>query len=158
MNFWPAFAASFGATLIAALSGGVASAQSGAFYATLAKPAWAPSPQIFGPVWSVLYVLIGISGTLALLAVGWNKAPVPTSLFGAQLVFNGLWTWLFFHWRVGGWAFAEIVLLWIVILANIIAFWRIRPVAGALLLPYLAWVGFAAALNFALWRMNTSAL
>ena len=71
---------------------------------------------------------------------------------------NALWTWLFFHWRLGGWAFAEILVLWLLIAATTVAFWRLRPLASALLMPYLAWVAFAAALNWALLAANPDVL
>ena len=76
----------------------------------------------------------------------------------AQLALNALWTWLFFVWHLGALAFVDIVLLWPLILATLLAFWRVRPLAGALLLPYLAWVSFAAMLNFAMWRLNPAVL
>ena len=79
-------------------------------------------------------------------------------LFVAQLAANAMWAWLFFNWRMGGIAFAEIVLLWLLIVATIACFWRIRRAAGVLLLPYLAWVTFAAALNYAIWRANPGLL
>ena len=76
----------------------------------------------------------------------------------AQLALNALWTWLFFVWHLGALALVDIVLLWLLILATLLAFWRVRPLAGALLLPYLAWVSFAAMLNFAMWRLNPAVL
>ena len=76
----------------------------------------------------------------------------------AQLAVNALWTWLFFVWHLGTLAFVDIELLWLLILATLLAFWRVRPLAGALLLPYLAWVSFAAMLNFAMWRLNPAVL
>ncbi|NUM78982.1 tryptophan-rich sensory protein [candidate division KSB1 bacterium] len=79
-------------------------------------------------------------------------------LFLIQLAVNALWTWLFFVWRQGALAFIEIVILWALILATIVAFWRVRPLAGILLLPYLAWVTFAAALTYATWRLNPQLL
>jgi tryptophan-rich sensory protein len=79
-------------------------------------------------------------------------------LFGVQLALNALWSWLFFAWHRGGLALADIVLLWLAIVATAVAFWRLRPLAGALLLPYLLWVGFATALNFAVWRLNPQLL
>ena len=78
--------------------------------------------------------------------------------FGAQLVLNTLWSWLFFAWHRGDLAFLDIVVLWLLIVLTIIAFWRIRPLAGALLLPYLAWVSYAAALNLSVWRLNPELL
>jgi len=85
---------------------------------------------------------------------GFRGAPVALGLFVAQLALNALWSWLFFAWHLGALSFVEIVVLWGLILATTVAFWRVRPVAGALMLPYLAWVTFAAALNFAIWQLN----
>jgi translocator protein len=89
---------------------------------------------------------------------GFNAARGALMLFVVQLAVNGLWSWLFFHWQLGAVAFAEIVLMWALILATIIAFWRIRPLAGALLVPYLLWVSFATALNYTLWQNNPAIL
>jgi tryptophan-rich sensory protein len=80
------------------------------------------------------------------------------SLFLVQLVFNALWSWLFFAWHNGAFAFADIILLWALILATLLSFWRVRPMAGVLLVPYLLWVSFAAALNYALWQLNPQIL
>jgi tryptophan-rich sensory protein len=83
-----------------------------------------------------------------------QRALLPLALFGAQLVLNGLWSWLFFGLRRPDLALADIVALWLAIAATTVAFWGVRPVAGALLLPYLAWVTFATALNADIWRRN----
>ena len=80
------------------------------------------------------------------------------TLFVAQLAVNALWSWLFFAWHRGAGAFADIVLLWLLIVATVIGFWRVRALAGVLLLPYLAWVSFASALNFAVWQLNPQVL
>ena len=142
----------------AAAVGGLASAQSGAFYAQLTRPAWAPPASVFGPVWTVLYIMIALAAWLAWSARGANPVWLPATLFVLQLAANALWTWLFFAWRLGMWSFMEIVVLWILIAATIAAFWQIRPLAGILLVPYLAWVTLAAAVNFALWRLNSHLL
>jgi benzodiazapine receptor len=146
------------ACFAAAAVGGGASIQAGAFYTGLVRPDWAPPPSVFGPVWSVLYTMMGVAAWMVWRAGGFAAARGALLLFLVQLGFNALWTWLFFGWRQGGLAFAEIVFLWVLILATLVAFWRIRPWAGALILPYLAWVGFAAALNFALWQSNAGVL
>lgn len=138
--------------------GGLASAQAGAFYTGLVRPDWAPPGWLFGPVWSVLYALMGVSAWLVWRARGFTGARTALLLFMAQLGVNALWTWLFFVWHQGGLAFAEILLLWVMIVATIILFWRISKVAGGLLLPYLAWVTFAAALTHAIWQRNPGQL
>jgi tryptophan-rich sensory protein len=127
----------------------------GAWYAALDKPAWNPPSWVFAPVWTVLYALMAVAGWLVWRA----REPVGTSgpalgAFALQLVLNGAWSWLFFGLHLPGLAFAEIVALWMAILLTVVLFWRVRPLAGALLLPYLAWVAFAAVLNLALWRLN----
>ena len=75
-----------------------------------------------------------------------------------QLVLNALWSWIFFAWRRGGWAFVGAAALWLAVLATLLAFWRVRPLAGALLVPYLAWVAYATALTWAVWRANPGRL
>lgn len=126
----------------------------GPWYAALAKPAWNPPAWLFGPVWTVLYVTIGVSGWLVWRQAGFAAARGALAVFALQLVLNALWSFLFFGLHRPGLAFAEIVLLWLAILATVVLFWRIKPLAGALLLPYLAWVTFAAGLNLTLWRLN----
>jgi tryptophan-rich sensory protein len=106
----------------------------------------------------VLYLLIGIAAWLVWRERGFAGARTALALFVVQLGANALWTWLFFAWRQGSLAFAEIVLLWILIAATVISFWRIRMLAGALLLPYLIWVSFAAALTWSVWQRNPEIL
>jgi translocator protein len=142
----------------AAAIGAVASTRAGAFYAELARPDWAPPGWLFAPVWTVLYGLMAVAAWLVWRARGWGGARGALGLFVVQLAVNALWTWLFFAWRLGGLAFAEILLLLVLIAATTLAFWRIRPLAGALLLPYLAWVAFAAALTWATWQRNPEVL
>ncbi len=141
-------------TFAAAAIGGFASVEAGSLYAQLARPAWAPPGWLFGPVWTVLYVLMGVAAWLVWRDNGIRGAAWALGLFVAQFAANALWTWLYFVWRQGAWAFIEIVLLWLLIAATCVAFWRHQRVAGVLLLPYLAWVTFAAALNLATWQMN----
>lgn len=138
----------------AAAVGAAASVDSADFYRTLQRPAWAPPSSWFGPVWSVLYFLMGLAAWLVWRTAGFQRACGPLTLFLVQLAFNALWTWLFFAWRQGALAFAEILLLWILILGTLIGFWRIRPLAGALMVPYLVWVTYAAALTYAIWQGN----
>ena len=142
----------------AAAIGGVASRNAPQFYTALAQPVWAPSPGVFGPVWTVLYLLNGIAAWLVWRARGLRGAPVALSLFIVQLVLNALWSWVFFVWQRGALAIAEIVLLDVLIVATLIAFWRVRPLAGALLIPYALWVAYATALTVTLWRMNPGVL
>ena len=145
-------------TAVAAAIGGAASSRAGAFYVDLAQPSWAPPSWLFGPVWTLLYVLMGVAAWLV-----WrerDRVPVRTALtlYVVQLAFNALWTWLFFAWRRGGLAFAEILVLAALVAATAALFWRVRRLAGALLLPYLGWVLFATALTWATWRRNPNVL
>lgn len=139
---------------VAAAIGAVASLDAGALYAALQKPGWAPPAAVFGPVWSVLYALMGVAAWLVWREGGWRAQGGVLALYLVQLTANVLWSWLFFAWRLGAASFADIVLLWLLLAATVVGFWRVRPLAGALLLPYLAWVSFASALNFAVWQLN----
>lgn len=143
---------------MAAAIGAAASVQAGPFYAQIARPGWAPPPSVFGPVWTVLYVLMGIAAWLAWRVGGFRPARSALTLFLVQLALNALWSWLFFGWHRGALAFADIMLLWAMLIATVIRFWRIRPLSGALLLPYLLWVSFASALNYSVWQLNPQAL
>lgn len=136
----------------------MASANAAGFYQSLSRPDWAPPPWLFGPVWTVLYLMIGVAAWLVWRERGLTGARTALSLFVIQLVANALWTWIFFAWRRGALAFAEIVVLWILIVATMMAFWRIRRIAGALLIPYLAWVTFASALTYCIWKLNPDLL
>jgi translocator protein len=127
------------------------------WYRTIRRPSWNPPDAVFGPVWTTLYGLMGI----ALVQVA--RAPRPADdpvrraalgLFALQLALNGAWSWIFFSRHALGTALAEILVLWLAILATIAAFIRIRPSAGALLVPYLAWVTFATVLTAEIWRRN----
>ena len=138
--------------------GAFASANAGAFYGQLVRPAWAPPGWLFGPVWSVLYLSMAVAAWLVWRTPSADGNRGAFALFITQLAVNALWSWLFFAWRMGSWALADIVLMWLLIACTIVAFWRIQPLAGMLLLPYLAWVSFAGALNAWLWRANPGLL
>lgn len=139
--------------------GAIASVESREFYAALERPSWAPPGWLFGPVWTTLYVLMGVAAWLVWRAPDGSGLRLPGLwLFVLQLVLNALWTWIFFHWRSGGWAFAEIALLWLVIVAVIVCFATVRPLAAWLLAPYLAWVTFAMALTWSVWQRNPGQL
>lgn len=154
---WVALAATAGAV------GGIASRGAGAFYGALAKPTWAPPGWLFGPVWSALYVLMGVAAWLV-----WRARPATPAdrarrqrglaLFVGQLGLNALWTWLFFAWRHGAAAFGEIALLWLAVVVTTWHFGRVRPLAAWCLVPYLGWVSFAAALTWAVWQRNPGQL
>ncbi len=140
-------------SLAAGALGAVASAP-GAWYQALDKPSWNPPAWIFGPVWTTLYVCMGVAAGLA-----WNGRRPDIDrrafrLFGLQLALNALWSWLFFRWHRPDFALVDLAVLWLVILATAVAFSRIRPLAGWLLLPYLCWVAFAGALNASIAARN----
>lgn len=142
----------------AAAVGAIASADAGVFYAQLVRPTWAPPGWLFAPVWTVLYALMGIAAWLVWRVHGFKESRTALALFIVQLAANALWSWLFFAWRLGGLAFAEVLLLWCLIAATVVAFRRISGLAAVLMLPYLAWVTFAAVLNFSTWRLNPGLL
>lgn len=125
------------------------------WYATLQRPFFSPPNWVFGPVWILLYILMGIS-----LYLVWKKGlknkNVKTGLylFGFQLVLNAIWSLLFFGLKNPFYAFLEIIILWFAIALTIYQFWKINKKASYLLIPYIAWVTFAAILNFYIWRMN----
>ncbi len=146
------------ATAAAAVAGAIASVRAADFYQQLAQPTWAPPAAVFGPVWSVLYVLMAFAAWLVVRALGWPSARPAIALYVAQLALNALWPWIFFQWRLGGVALAEILVLWTLLLLTVRAFWHARRLAGVLLLPYLAWVSFATALTWAVWQRNPQAL
>lgn len=127
----------------------------GDWYVSLVKPSWNPPDSVFAPVWTILYVLMGVSAWLVWRKAGFSGAPGALGLFIVQLILNSLWSYLFFGAHQPGLAFIEIVILWLAILATAIGFWRVSVPAGILLLPYLGWVGFASVLNLQLWRLNS---
>ena len=136
----------------------MASADAGAFYEQLVRPPWAPPGWLFAPVWTVLYVLMAVAAWLVWRVHGFKEGRAALVLFIVQLGANALWTWLFFVWHQGALAFAEVILLWCLIVATAVSFRRLNAVAAVLLLPYLAWVTFAAALTLAAWRLNPGVL
>ncbi|MDX8054316.1 TspO/MBR family protein [Lentzea sp. BCCO 10_0798] len=139
------------AVLVTAVVGSLFSVSAGSTYMALEQPSWAPPSWLFGPVWTLLYVMIAFAGWLAWRAGATRRE---LTLFGVQLVLNAAWTPLFFGL---GWfwvAFAEILVLWLAIVAVIVVFTRRSKAAGLLLVPYLGWVSFAAALNLSIAVLN----
>jgi tryptophan-rich sensory protein len=141
--------------LVGGLSGFATAGGVQTWYPTLVKPPFNPPAWVFGPVWTVLYLMMGFAAFLV-----WHKGEdqglvrLGLALFVAQLALNGLWSVIFFGMRLPGYAFAEILLLWIAIAATMVSFWRTIPAAGLLLMPYLAWVSFATVLNGSIWFLN----
>ena len=146
------------ASYLASAIGAAASIDAGPFYAELARPDWAPPGWLFGPVWLLLYTLMGIAAWLVWREGGLRAASAALTLFIAQLAVNAAWSWLFFAWRLGLAALIDIALLWLLIAVMLAAFWRLSRLAAALIVPYLLWVSFAAVLNHAVWRLNPQLL
>lgn len=140
-------------TLAAASTGGAF--KPGAWYAALKKPVWTPPNWMFPLVWSVLYAAMAYAAWLVWDASGPAAWPA-LSLYAAQLVANGLWSYLFFGRQRMDWALAEVALLWIMILALAALFWSHNQIAGLLILPYLTWVSVAALLNLRVVQLNGS--
>lgn len=130
------------------------SSQMDVWYTTIAKPSWTPPDKLFGLVWTALYIMMAVAAWLVWRPTGFTAAAIPLTLFAVQLAFNAAWSWIFFGMQQPGWALVDIVLLWIALVATTILFFRQSVFAGTLLFPYLAWVSFAAALNFSIWRLN----
>jgi benzodiazapine receptor len=124
------------------------------WYRRLKKPTWNPPSSIFAPVWTILYLLMAAAAWLVWRRYGFGGALVPLILFVAQLLLNAAWTWFFFGRHEIRSALIDIVVLWFVILATLISFWNLEPLAGMLLLPYLAWVSFATVLTWTIWQLN----
>ena len=129
-------------------------AEPGEWYRDLQKPAFTPPGWVFGPVWTVLYTCMGIAAWFVWRERVTAHVSVALTLFVLQLLLNAAWPPIFFGYRNPGLAFAEIVALWIAIVATVSSFFRISAPAGWLMVPYLAWVTFAAVLNGFIWRMN----
>lgn len=125
------------------------------WYQTIQKPSWNPPNWVFGPVWTSLYVMMGIA-----LWLVWKEDTsrelkmIAFILFGVQLLLNFLWSFIFFKLEQPGFAFLEILFMWVAILATIFAFAQVNKAAAWLLVPYISWVSFAAMLNFTIWRLN----
>ena len=124
------------------------------WYPTLRKPEWTPPSSVFGPVWTLLYILMAVATWLA-----WGKGDAATarrtvSLYSAQLTLNALWSILFFGLRQPGAALVEIVVLWAVLVLILIRYWKLNRLAAGLWIPYVAWVTFAVILNAAIWSLN----
>ena len=141
--------------LVGGLSGFFTSSGVNGWYATVSKPWFNPPNWIFAPVWTALYIMMGI----ALFLIWKSKAEKSVKqtaiiLFVVQLILNFFWSLIFFKMQQPGWAFAEIIIMWLIILLTIIWFGKISSAAAWLLVPYICWVSFASVLNFAIYRLN----
>lgn len=141
--------------VLGGVGGWVTAPEIPAWYAGLTKPSFNPPNWLFGPVWTTLYILMGISFYLV-----W-KQPVSKErnrallLFTVQFILNFCWSFIFFGMHETGWALAEMIVLWIMILITIFSFIRFSATAAWLLVPYILWVSFAMVLNAAIWRLNS---
>lgn len=139
-------------SMLAGVSGGVA--RPDAWYDGIRKPRWNPPNWVFAPAWTVLYVTMGVAAWMVWSRREEAAVGLALGLFVVQLLFNSAWSWIFFRFRRMDLAFSELVVMWLLVLATLLAFWSIRPAAGQLLVPYLLWVTFAGYLNLTLWRLN----
>ena len=124
------------------------------WYAFINKPLFSPPNWIFGPVWTLLYILMGVSAFLIWQKRDNLKTKPALIFYGIQLILNALWSIIFFGMHNPGLALLEIVILWLFILITLIKFYKINKTAGLLFIPYLAWVSFASILNYAIWMLN----
>lgn len=124
------------------------------WYPTLAKPAWTPPSSWFGPVWTALYVAMAVAGWRVWQRNEGRTRALNAWLYAAQLSLNALWSILFFGLRNPGLALIDIAALWLLLVITLVRYWKIDRIAGALWTPYVFWVSFASALNFALWQLN----
>jgi tryptophan-rich sensory protein len=127
------------------------------WYGTLIKPSFNPPSWIFGPMWTLLYILMGISVYLIWSHRSfWHKKEIKMAvcLFWIHLFFNGIWSIIFFRWHQIGLAMFDIMIIWIFIIILIFKFWKINRLASYLLVPYFLWVSFASILNFSIWYLN----
>jgi len=139
---------------VAAAGGAVTATSVGTWYQTLAKPTFNPPDWLFGPVWTTIYLVMAFAAWRVWRMRTGEGARRSLAVWALQLALNLAWSFIFFGARMIGVALAEIVLLLAAILATTVLFWRIDRVAGALFVPYLAWVSFATVLNAVLWRLN----
>ncbi len=137
-----------------AIGGWFTSMSVGTWYQNIAKPSFTPPSWVFGPVWTTLYALMAIAAWLVWDRVGFAIGTVALTLYAVQLVLNVAWSGLFFGLRSPALGTLCVIILWIAILATLIAFLRIHPVAGVLLVPYILWVSYASVLTYSVWRLN----
>ena len=156
MNNWVKLIVAVAVPLVVGGLSGLATAQGvRTWYPTLAKPPFNPPAWVFGPTWTALYIMMGVAAFLVWQrGLGTPGVKLALTVFAVQLALNGLWSILFFGLQSPGWAFAEIIVLWLAVLVATWLFWRVAPAAGWLMMPYLAWVGFAAVLNGSIWVLN----
>jgi translocator protein len=141
---------------VGGLSGFLTTSEIPGWYQTITKPSWNPPGWVFAPVWTTLYILMGVA-----LYLVWKNENVDSRikraaiiLFAVQLILNFFWSLIFFKQHQIGWAFAEIMTMWIFIVLTIFAFAKVNNIAAWLLVPYISWVSFASILNYTIWKLN----
>lgn len=156
MKNWLKFILSIVLVFIVGAFGSIFTASSvSSWFTTLAKPSFNPPAWLFGPVWTILYIMIGISLFLVWTTkANKNLKKKAYQVFGIQLILNAMWSAAFFGMKNPGLAFIVIAFLWILIIVNMVLFYKIKKSAGYILIPYLLWVSFASVLNFAIWILN----
>ena len=141
--------------LVGAIAGYFTTSGVNGWYAVANKPSFNPPNWLFAPVWTALYIMMGIA-----LYLVWSKGAskeikqTALILFAVQLALNFAWLFIFFYAKQPGWAFVEIIVLWLAILLTIFWFGKISSVSAWLLVPYISWVSFASLLNFYIWKLN----
>ena len=140
--------------VIGGISGFATSAGISTWYADLNKPVFNPPNYLFGPVWTGLYILMGVSLFLVWKSPSSDARNTALLIFGIQLLLNFAWSFIFFYFHQVGWALVEILLVWLSILIMIFVFQNLNKTAAYIQIPYLIWVSFATVLNAAIWRLN----
>ncbi len=154
----PSLAAWIVGTSLAAIGGAVTAKSANEFYGVLAKPSWAPPGWLFGPAWTVLYILMGTAAWRVWREAGFSGARVELSWYVGQLLLNAAWSYFFFVRRTGLGSTIEVSCLWASVFVTLILFWSRDVTAGLLFVPYLSWVTFAMALTVSVWRRNPTLL
>lgn len=154
MENWTLFLIFVGVNILAASSGAIF--RPGAWYRTLDKPRWTPPDRLFGPAWTLLFLMIAYAGYRFTLDTSPGDRVLPLTLYGVQLAANAGWSALFFGARRMDLAFVDAIVMWVLIAATILAFYPHSPEAALLMMPYLLWVGFASVLNYSIMRRNAS--
>ncbi len=156
-NLLPLLGWIFG-TFLASLGAVVTADAAARFYLQLDRPRWAPPAWLFGPMWSLLYVLMAVAAYRVWRLDGWSGAQLELGLYVVQLVLNAAWSWFFFVRRTGLGSTIEAAMLWTGVAATMVVFWQRDTLAGVLFVPYIAWVSVALALTISVWRRNPSLL
>lgn len=145
-------------TSLAAIGGAVTAQAAAEFYAQLKKPRWAPPAWLFGPAWTVLYIVMAVAAWRIWREYGFEGARGELTLYGTQLVFNAAWSWFFFVKRSGLWSTIEVCCLLSLVIVTMSAFGQRDSIAGWLFVPYAIWVTFATCLTVSVWRRNPDLL